>query len=51
MDENGKMRPIEAIRELGGRRRKEKDGGREFNYNKMYELLYMSQCIPSKTII
>jgi hypothetical protein len=33
MCENGKMRPVETIPEMGGGRIKENDRGSEFNYD------------------
>jgi hypothetical protein len=33
MSKNGKMRPVETIPGMGGRRIKENDGGGEFNYD------------------
>jgi hypothetical protein len=33
MCENGKMRPVETIPEMGGGRIMENDGGGEFNYD------------------
>jgi hypothetical protein len=33
MYENGKMRPVETIQGMGGRRIKENDGEGEFNYD------------------
>jgi hypothetical protein len=33
MHENGKMRPVETLPRMGGRRIKENDGGGEFNYD------------------
>jgi hypothetical protein len=39
--ENGKMRPVETIPGMGGGRIKENDGGGEFNYDILQELLKM----------
>jgi hypothetical protein len=48
---NGKMRPAGTIPGMGGGRIKENDGMGEFNYDILLELLKMSQCTPSITII
>jgi hypothetical protein len=49
MYENGNIRSFETI--PGGGRIKENDGGGEFNDDILKELLEMSQCTPSMTII
>jgi hypothetical protein len=44
------MRPVETISGMGRRQIKENDGGSEFKYDKLYDILYMSQCTPSTII-
>jgi hypothetical protein len=45
------MRSVETIPGMGGGQIKANDGGGEFNYDMLLELLQMSQCTPSTTII
>jgi hypothetical protein len=42
MCENGKMRHVETISRMEGGGLKENDGGSEFNYDILQELLLMS---------
>jgi hypothetical protein len=47
---NGKTRPVETILGMDRKGIKENDGGDEFKYDILEELLYMPQCIPRTTI-
>jgi hypothetical protein len=48
MHENGKMRPVETISGMGGRRIKESENHVTMVFERT---LYMSHCISSTTII
>jgi hypothetical protein len=43
---NGKMRPIETVPGIGGRRIEENDGGGELNYLMYYKNIYKYHNVP-----